>query len=596
MPSGSESSNRVSLAALALLIAIAVVRVLSFETTTSQGVDEPGHLAAGLELLEKHTYVLDPLHPPLAREAMALPLYVAGERLPKFAQAERRPGGYTEVGNAILYGDGHYRRNLLLARCGVLPFLCLAVLCVFFWTKRLFGTLAACLAAFLFSTLPSVLAFSSMAYTDLPAMSTQFACLFAFALWLDKPTTWRTVFFGITAGLAISTKFTSFIYLPAAGLAMLLVRVWIASAGLKEWTAKAAVRFAAALVIAFVILWGSYGLSIGHLQEALEVAPGAIPWLGTSPQASLPTFQHFPGPLRNLAMGLLRSDPPVPAPDLLRGIQEARLLKQSAPASYLFGHERAGGWWFFFPVALALKTPTPFILLGIVGLVYTLWARRREWAALLPVTAATAVLIVTMFIGYKVGTRHVLVVLPLASILGGAGAAQLWKIPAIHPLWGRASLCLLLGWQTVSTVEAQSDFLAYFNELAPRDPSRALVKGCDLDCGQDIFKLSHELQARSVRHVKIAMWGTADLSESGLPAVEVLPPYQPVGGWIAVSVRSLRTGQVVFVEKGVVHAYVYPPDALSWVERYPPVARVGKTILLYYLPEKSEKISAPASQ
>jgi uncharacterized membrane protein len=532
--------------------------------------------------------LLDPLHPPLAREAIALPLYLAGERLTKSAESDLRPGHYTAAGNAILYGSGHYTRNLLLARSGILPFLCVAILCVFFWTKRLFGTFAACIAVFLFSTLPSVLAFSGLAYTDLPAMCTQFACLFAFAIWLDDPTAWRTLLLGIAGGLAISSKFTSFVFLPAAGFAMLLVKCCLSSAGLREWSGKAIVRLAAAAALAFVILWGSYGFSIGHLQQSFEVSPDAIPWLASYPRATQPSFEHFPGPLRNAALRLWAADPTIPVPDLIRGVQEARLLKSTAPASYLYGDEENGGSWFFFPVAIALKTPIAFLILAVAGCVSLFLRGKLDWAALMPAAAAAAIFVVTAFITYKVGTRHLLVVFPLLSVLAGAGAATLWSNSQRNRHWGQVVLCLLLAWQVISTVRAQSDVLAYFNELAPRDSSRALVKGCDLDCGQDVLKLSRDLQERNVTHVSLAMWGTADMTRLGFPSVEVLRPNQPVTGWLAVSVRTLRTGQLVVIDKGIQYSYFFPHGSLSWLDRYQPIERVGKTLLLYYISPKPE--------
>ena len=54
-------------AVLALLLAlIAVIRIVSSYSQTSQAFDEPCHVAAAIELLARHTYKLDPVHPPLA--------------------------------------------------------------------------------------------------------------------------------------------------------------------------------------------------------------------------------------------------------------------------------------------------------------------------------------------------------------------------------------------------------------------------------------------------------------------------------------------------------------------------------------------------
>jgi hypothetical protein len=138
------------------------------------------------------------------------------------------------------------------------------------------------------------------------------------------------------------------------------------------------------------------------------------------------------------------------------------------------------------------------------------------------------------------------------------------------------TFAILLLWQGVETVRAQGDFISYFNELAGHDPSRVMVAGCDLDCGQDVFRLSRELAARNVSHFSLAVWSSADLNRMGLPDFDVLQPFKPVTGWVAVSARSLRFGDVLHES--------YPPGAFTWLQSVRPVARVGHTIWLYYIP------------
>ena len=579
--------------AVALFILVAIVRILVVDETVPQGFDEPCHIAAGIKWLDQHDYTLDAIHPPLARYAVALPLFISGERSPKLLAQEASLQGYcTELGNAILSDGGHYTRNLFLARIGVLPFLCLAALLVFFWATQEFGKLAGCMATFLFLSLPSVLAFSSLAYTDSPTMCTQFACIFAFAVWLKKPTAGPTVLLGIGAGLALSSKFTSFLFLPLACAAMLVVRLLflryqVADRAREKFGIKQAVPLVAAACIALVLLWASYAFSIGHLTEALAESP-------TSALSIRHSFARDGG----IFQRILSADPVIPAPDLLRGMEIARLKNKREPESYLLGQARSGGWWYFFPLAVALKTPLPFSILSIVGLVYTIrLGRLGRWSSLMPAVAVAAIFIATVFVTLRVGTRHVLVVLPLLSVLAGCGAAWLWQVPGVKPLWGRLALCLLLTWQITASVRAQNDFLAYFNELAPADPSEALVKGCDLDCGQDVFRLSRELRARGVTRVGIGVCTSADLALIDLPTLDILPSRKPVAGWVAVSLRALKTGAFRIYQNGRGSPNEdYPPDALSWLEKYRPVAHVGKTILLYHIPENGLEDSTQRSQ
>src|SRR5579863_2613884 len=538
--------------AIALLILVTIARIVAVDKITPQGFDEPCHLAAGIKWLDQRDYTLDSVHPPLARYAIALPLYISGERFPKFGAEDASLNAYcTQVGNAILSDGGHYAQNLFLARVGILPFLCLAAASVFLWANLEFGTFAGFIAGFLFLTLPSVLAFSSLAYTDLPTMCTQFACLFAFALWMKKPTLAPTILLGICAGLAVASKLTSFLFLPLACTAMLLTKLWFSRHRVREVKSIKAAQLVAAACIAFGILWGSYAFSTGRLQDALRVYP-----------ASASFSRDSKGLAGDLVQKIVRANPVIPAPDLVRGAIIARSMNTHEPESYLMGRTKPGGWWYFFPSALAFKTPLPFSILAILGLVYSIkLGRGGRWSTLMPAAAIAGIFIATLFVTLRVGTRHVLVVLPLLSLLAGYGATLLWQIPNARPVWGRIALCLLLAWQTAASIGAQNDFLAYFNELAPADPSEALVKGCDLDCGQDVFRLSRELRARGVTRVGIGVCTSADLALVDLPPLDILQPHKPVTGWVAVSLRALKTGQFkIYRNRSIAPDEDYPDD------------------------------------
>jgi hypothetical protein len=386
--------------AVVLLILIAITRILLTYKVTAQGFDEPCHVAAAIEYLHKGTYTLDPVHPPLSRIAIGIPLYLAGERFPHWPTSDPRIRNYNDVGNSVLYDDGHYLRNLSLARSAILPFFGLAVVLVFLWTRREFGDFAGVMAALLFTTLPIVLAFSGLAYTDLP--------------WLQKPSLRSTLLLGIVAALAFLAKLTTLLFLPSAAVAILLAK-WlierrtgpaqtgptqIGSAPIDRrahWLAKLSLAF----VVAVVVVWTGYGFSVGHIPEEMQVTP-----------ESMPSFQHFPAPVRNIARNIVLSDPRLPAPILLRGAAISWALNKSAPPSYLLGKVKNGGWWYFFLVAVGVKTPLPFLLLCLVGLWAQLNHRPTRWTAAAPAASSLAVFFVSMFVKYNAGVRHVMVVFP----------------------------------------------------------------------------------------------------------------------------------------------------------------------------------------
>ena len=115
---------------VALLCLIALTRVALTWRVYTPTFDEPAHIAAGMEWLDRGVYRYEEMHPPLARVADALGPWVAG------LHSEGQTGIWRE-GNAILNQRGDQSRALALARAGALPFLLLAILVVFAWARSL---------------------------------------------------------------------------------------------------------------------------------------------------------------------------------------------------------------------------------------------------------------------------------------------------------------------------------------------------------------------------------------------------------------------------------------------------------------------------
>lgn len=574
MPSRWPSRSRACSAISALIVVCSLLRIVQTYSHTAQAFDEPCHIAAGMEFVDKGTYTLDAVHPPLARFAIALPLYLAGERYPDLPASDPQSRNYNVVGNHILYDSGHLLRNLVLARLGVLPFFILGAVVVYRWAARVAGDWAAVIAVFLYATTPTILAFSSIAYTDIVAAATQLAALFAFSLWLETPDWARSFWLAVAIGLALLAKMTTLLFVPVGSAGMLAV--WLTQHRRRRSSPatdrRIITKLAAAACLTAVIVWAGYRFSLRPLEEATGITP-----------TTMPSFQHFPAPMRGVARSLVLRNPRLPAAELLHGVALSWALNASDSQSYLFGHTRTGGWWYFYLVALGVKLPLPLLLLFVVSVVVLFVEAAREgrhsteWNTLLPLAALAAILLVTMCVSYQVGVRHVLVAVPLMAVVAGIGCAHVLRATS----WksgGRWALILLLGWQLIESARAQNDSLAYFNPLAGKDPSQTLITGCDLDCGQDVFRLADELRPRHVAQCVYAIWSSADIRRSGLPDDAALDAHYH--GWIALSSRAERTGEVLHES--------FPPEYFAWLEHYRPVAQVGKTIRLYYIPDGAE--------
>src|SRR5207302_1128126 len=100
-------------------------------------------------------------------------------------------------------------------------------------------------------------------------------------------------------------------------------------------------------------------------------------------------------------------------------------------------------------------------------------------------------------------------------------------------------------WQVISPAAAHPDYIAYFNEIAGSRPEHFFVFGCDLDCGQDVERLSQAVRSRGISHLNLRVWTSADLARMNLPPFDTLQPYQHSNGWIAISLLHLQSGDEI---------------------------------------------------
>src|SRR5205085_12510447 len=152
---------------------------------------------------------------------------------------------------------------------------------------------------------------------------------------------------------------------------------------------------------------------------------------------------------------------------------------------------RNTGWSYFFPVALAVKTPIAWLLLLIYGAALCL-ARRARVVYLLPLAFSLGILLPSMTSHVNIGLRHILPIYVGLSILAAVGLASLIE-RAQTARWAGVAAVALVGWLTVTGAMRHPDYLAYFNEFAADHPERILVDS-DLDWGQDTIRLARRLK------------------------------------------------------------------------------------------------------
>jgi 4-amino-4-deoxy-L-arabinose transferase-like glycosyltransferase len=490
----------------ALLIVIAVLRIASTFTTFSQTTDESMHVGGGLEVLQDHTYQLMLLNPPLPRIVMAVLPYVAGVRLPENKEFWVRT-------HAVFYNQLPYETNLALARAGNLIFFALAATCVWLLTVGPLGARGALIAILLFTTQPIILGYSGLATHEAAATAAVGVGMIAFSFWMARPNARYAAILGVAYGFGVLCKFSSLVYIPAVCGAILVARL-IETRDSRRLRAVPLTILIVLAVSAFVV-WLGYGFNIRPF---------------------------------------------------INGVTDISRLDREGMPSYLFGRWTQQGWWYYFPVALVLKTTLPFLFLFFAGFVATSRNSTLRRIFMESAAASIAILVVAMRSRLDIGVRYVLPVFIPMTIAAGAATMALLESRRAITRWCTVGLLLL---QVVSSIAAHPDYFPYFNILTGNDPSRYLVDS-NLDWEQDALRLR-----KVVRHLRIETLWVRGISSIDYEALHFPPvqryntPYEVLHGWVAVGDSYYREGRA----------------AGGWPQlEGMPFRRVGKSIRLYQLP------------
>jgi len=506
-----SSGNRVrfAVAAGALLLTMAAA-MLSAALQENDSYDEGGHLAAGYAYLTIQDFGFNAEHPPLGNMLSALPLVALEPRLPSEHPAWRMRSA--PVAGALFLYRNRVRPDVLLmaGRAVTMLFAVLLGLVLALWTRRRFSSAAAVFTLFLYATDPNFLAHGHYVTTDLFAAFFIFAACLAWYRYLETRRVRELLAAGLLAGVALAVKFSALVLLPVFALL--------------DLARNRRLR-------------GRSGISLSYWSETWQVLRGELP----------PSRHSFV-----LGIGYL-----------------AEHNREGRP-SYLLGEVADHGWWYYFPVAFLVKTPSAVILLGIVAVVAALRRRLAHLGVLLVPPGVYMALSLTS--NLNLGIRHLLPIYPFLFVVVGSAL--------FHAGWSRrtrlALLALAVGFQVGESVRAHPHHLAFFNSLAGGSSHGwRYLADSNLDWGQDIKKLKRHLDGMGTDEVCLAYFGTTDVAYHGLRR-RPLPTSREVeagGPPECVSAISMNLLLGLYVE----------PGSYDWLRGLRPDAVIGHSIRVYDL-------------
>jgi hypothetical protein len=531
---------------LALLLVLFGARLAHSALQNAFTIDEPNYVGTGLYLWRTGDYDLVRAlryHPPLVHHLASLPLLAL--------DLGELPAG-PAVGHALLARGDPAPAVLRLA--SRLPFILLscwgAALC-FLWAREVAGGGAGLLAAFLFTTSPSILAHGALAHSDIAIAVLFLQTLYAFWRWTRHPTPARLVLCGLSLGLAASAKLTA-ILLPAIlalQLAIALPRRRAAEADPPAPGPAAALRRAA---------WGA------GVWLALHGIAVAVVWLTYG--GSFAVSEMGDGPFAGVAL-----------PAYLRSLAFVASVNAEGRTVFFLGELSNHGWRVFFPVAFAIKEPVGLLALSLAAVVSLHWRRGRLGLFLAP-AFAVYLWILVVHVDVPLGYRYALPLLPLLFVFVGT---QLAPVARDRRGLAVAIACACLA---LEGLWIHPHYLAHFNALVggPANGPRLLLDA-NLDWGQDVTTLARELDARGNPPLWLALFAVEDPAAYGVRG-RPLPGCRPVAGWLAIS-ANVRGGLYAAGDPFATP----PPGCYDWLDRFEPVARPGYSILLYDLRRATER-------
>jgi 4-amino-4-deoxy-L-arabinose transferase-like glycosyltransferase len=334
-----------------------------------------------------------------------------------------------------------------------LPMMLLATfggLVVLLWARDMFGPAAGLFALSLYAFSPNLLAHGMLVTTDVPVAV--FMTLALYLCWKQS----SSIAVGLAIGAAMAAKFSGAI-LPLVVIGFSVWRVMSA-----EDRKAQAVRETRHLTIA--------GIS-------------ALAMLEASYFFTVPPWTY----LENMRIVNANHNP--------------------NHLFYLFGNFSRTGWWYYFPMAFAVKATIPVlisIVLAIVHLACKRFIDRRGEVLIFSTICAYAGAV--MLGADDLGVRYLLPVFPLLFVWSSRFMRELNSARA-----GLILAVVLVGWQAKSALEAFPNYIPYFNEIAGgADGGIYYLDDSNVDWGQGMKQAVDYIREKKLGEVELLPFSPFD--------------------------------------------------------------------------------------
>jgi 4-amino-4-deoxy-L-arabinose transferase-like glycosyltransferase len=577
---------------LILLQMILVAVIVGGESLT---FDEGNHIFSGYMMWHSADYGLNPEHPPLVKLVATMPLLGKNVWVPPLQRRMFKVEAYRDGRDFMERNDGPEHSLLFRMRLAAAVFSAGLSLMVFLIGRRFFGNAAGLLALLLVVFEPNVLAHSALVTTDMGVTFLLLATIYLFYGYARQPSLPRLLAAGLVAGLTLAAKHSGILLAPMlVGLALVEIAYGapqqpggLAGAPRKRTAAILFGGIAGITVLAVVVLWAFYGFRYAARPAGLALHP---------------TLTEYAAPLTGIngwVIGHLAHWRLLPE-SYLMGMTDIHYAAQQYPI-FVLGHDYAHGVWWYFPVALSIKTS-----LGLIGLLilaaiamFRGWLRQRRELAWLVVPGALY-LAVAILSGMNIGIRHVLFLYPVAALLAAAGCIALARQNRRWAWVGGA----LVAFHILSAMAVFPAEMAYANEAwGGTANAHKHLSDSSVDWAQQLPHVRQWIDAHPGEECWFAYSAYPDLRPQayGIPC-HPLPTAHTGGDFLPVEVPETIHGNLLLSADDL-EACDWPSDQLNVFNRFrsmPMADQIDHSVFVYHgtfhIPEAAALASVQKSQ
>jgi len=560
-------------------------------------VDEIPHIGAGYGYIIERSYQFNPEHPPLAKDLAGIALYFRGINTPAAHQAflahRNTVNDQWTFGHDLLYKTPNNSADTIslihAAKIPMLLFFILSAMIIFVWTRQLYDSRAGLLAVFLFSFSPTIIAHARFVTTDIPALFGVLLASYFFIKYLKDPTRYNFWLTAISFGIAMLTKFSTFLLVPYfLGLTIL----WgLAHQQSFRKHIKLILSTVSIIIIGFVIIVGPvYQFHVLNYES--------------SRQKSDTTELLASADNRTLANTVIwASDKPILRPLAEYGLGLLMVLQRNAGGNraYFLGDLNNSGVKNYFPIVYSLKEPIPFLILLITAIIIGLsrlgllreklsWFLKQYFTQVAMLSWILVYWVMAIYSTVNIGIRHLMPVYGFTFILIAGTLIQSF---AYSKKYFKVIMSILLVWYAAEFMFIYPHYLTYFNQFALIRPSyvegqNGWIRGghnyvvdSSLDWGQDLWRLGDWVKQNNIHKINVDYFGWADrqyyignalnwIESTRYPTKELFIRDNPSGGYIAIS--------ATFYQESLATDSHY-----GWLKQEKPIAFIGNSIFVWYI-------------